>query len=226
MAEVLITLGVIGIVAAITIPIIISSYRRIAYPTQLKAIYSKLLVAQKTINDEYGTPDTWRFYQYTDGNEDNYTLEIINRYATQLSADYRGNIYFNPDKMGAPSSALMLNGKPAKNIPDFYTVSYIYSYGHMLVMKNGATINIRFAQAPSGGNHWSLMLNHIYAVFIIDINGLSKPNIVGRDIFMFNLVGGNNSIIPYLDNTTDCNKQGAGLSCSRKLIKDDWRMNY
>ena len=226
LAETIITLGVIGIVAAITIPLLINTYRRIAYPAQLKTIYSKLLVVQKTLNEEYGTPDTWRFYQYTDGGEDNYTLEIINRYATQLSADYRGNIHYNPDKLGAPSSASMLNGKPAKNIPDFYTVSYIYSYGHMLVMKNGATINICFAQAPRGGNYWALIGKKIYAVFMVDINGLSKPNIVGRDIFMFSLKGGNNSIVPYMDNTTDCNKQGAGLSCSRKLIKDDWRMNY
>ena len=102
LAEVLITLGVIGVVSAITIPFIINNYRRIAYPTQLKAVYSKLLVAQKTINDEYGTPDTWRFYHFQDGNEDIYSSEIINRYATQPSADYRGRLWYNHDKLGVP----------------------------------------------------------------------------------------------------------------------------
>ena len=86
LAEVLITLGEIGIVAAITIPLIINTYRRIAYPMQLKAIHSKLLVAQKTLNDEYGNPEDWRFTIRNTDSDDRYNLEIFKRYATELSA--------------------------------------------------------------------------------------------------------------------------------------------
>lgn len=56
---------------------------------------------------------------------------------------------------------------------------------------------------------------------VLYINGSSLPNIIGRDIFAFGLKDGNNFIVPYMDDTSDCNKHGAGLSCSRKL----YRMN-
>lgn len=93
-------------------------------------------------------------------------------------------------------------------------------------LKSGATIVVYFANGTSGAVLWPLINKKMYAAFMIDINGSSKPNIIGRDIFAFGLKGGSSSIVPYMDDTSDCNKLGAGLSCSRKIIEDDWKMNY
>lgn len=47
LAEVLITLGIIGVIAAMTIPIMISKYNRHIVETRLKGIYSTILQAYK-----------------------------------------------------------------------------------------------------------------------------------------------------------------------------------
>ncbi len=227
LAEVLITLGVIGIVAAITIPLIINTYRRIAYPMQLKAVYSKLLVAQKTLNDEYGTPEQW---QYRSPDSDyKYIEAIFKRYATELSAI---SVYppgsYNYEKTGVSSSVKMLNGQIAKAVPGWAISHYIYEawFNYRMQLKSGATIAMFFTNGTNAFVLWPLNNKKMYAAFLIDINGSSPPNIIGRDIFAFGLKGGNNSIVPYMDDTADCNKQGAGLSCSRKIIQDGWKMNY
>lgn len=59
LAEVLITMGIIGLVAALTIPNFISSYREKQTIAKLKKVYSTFSNAYKLVIYEYGTPDTW-----------------------------------------------------------------------------------------------------------------------------------------------------------------------
>ena len=63
LAEVLITLGIIGIVAAITIPMLMTKYEKIRNVNQLKKTYSELSQAFKAAseeNDLYTIGDNWQ----------------------------------------------------------------------------------------------------------------------------------------------------------------------
>jgi len=59
LAEVLITLGIIGVVAAITIPNLIFNYRTHVTINKLKETYSILTQAIKMAEEEYGEADGW-----------------------------------------------------------------------------------------------------------------------------------------------------------------------
>ena len=59
LAEVLITLGIIGVVAALTIPTLIQDSQSRATVTGLKKAYATLQNAFDRAVDENGTPDTW-----------------------------------------------------------------------------------------------------------------------------------------------------------------------
>ncbi len=59
LAEVLITLAVIGVVAAMTIPTLVSKYHEKQRITQLKKAYSVLNQAFTRAVADYGTPDNW-----------------------------------------------------------------------------------------------------------------------------------------------------------------------
>lgn len=61
LAEVLITLGIIGIVAAMTLPTIVHKYKEIQRITQLKKAYSTLSQAFNMVKLEYGDPRYWGF---------------------------------------------------------------------------------------------------------------------------------------------------------------------
>ena len=59
LAEVLITLGIIGIVAALTMPALIGNYRKSQTVTQLKKIYSALQQSILMSQNEYGDIADW-----------------------------------------------------------------------------------------------------------------------------------------------------------------------
>lgn len=61
LAEVLITLAIIGVVAAVTIPSLTQKYQEKITVTKLKKIYALLTQAYNMAIIEYGTPDKWSF---------------------------------------------------------------------------------------------------------------------------------------------------------------------
>lgn len=57
LAEVLITLGIIGVVAAMTIPTLLAKYQEKQTVTKLKQTYSILSQAIRSVQEDVGTPD-------------------------------------------------------------------------------------------------------------------------------------------------------------------------
>lgn len=55
LAEVLVTLGIIGVVAAMTVPNLMENYQRQSYVTQLRKVYSELSQAAETAMTENNT---------------------------------------------------------------------------------------------------------------------------------------------------------------------------
>lgn len=65
------TLGIIGIVAAMTLPTLVSKYKEKATVAKLKKTYSVLSQAMLSVVNEYGTIDTWNLNPSNAGkNED------------------------------------------------------------------------------------------------------------------------------------------------------------
>lgn len=58
LAEVLITLGIIGVVAAMTIPTLMSKYQEKVYKTQYKEIFSELNQVMKSLEDDGRLPSS------------------------------------------------------------------------------------------------------------------------------------------------------------------------
>lgn len=59
LAEILITLGIIGVVAALTMPSLIQNYRKHVVETRLAKVYSVMNQAIKMTSAEYGEPTVW-----------------------------------------------------------------------------------------------------------------------------------------------------------------------
>ena len=59
LAEVLITLGIIGVVAALTIPTLMANHRKHVVETKLAKIYSVMNQAITMTNAEYGEASNW-----------------------------------------------------------------------------------------------------------------------------------------------------------------------
>ncbi|MDR1327174.1 MAG: type II secretion system GspH family protein [Heliobacteriaceae bacterium] len=59
LAEVLITLGIIGVVAALTMPVLIQNYRKHNVETRLKKVYSVMNQAANMVISERGDYENW-----------------------------------------------------------------------------------------------------------------------------------------------------------------------
>ena len=70
LSEVLITLGIIGIVAAMTLPSLVAKYKEKQRVTQLKKAYSVLNQAFMMAVNDYGTPDNWGLVKTDTGEVD------------------------------------------------------------------------------------------------------------------------------------------------------------
>ncbi len=74
LAEVLITLGIIGIVASLTIPMLIQDYRNNVAETRLKKFYSTMNQAIALSINDNGDVETWDYFNYEIRDKDENTI--------------------------------------------------------------------------------------------------------------------------------------------------------
>ena len=164
LAEVLITLGIIGVVVAMTIPTLISKYKHKEYETRFKKAYSMLAQATYDLPIEYGRCDATNAQSIND-----YVfgkLKNINSGSFRSNGmSYKGN--FKTYSLENTTSVIHPNC--------FDRASNQGSYNY-IVTPDGITFS--FCTNYSVGNSIS-----------VDINGINKgPNAFGHDLFFFRIL--------------------------------------
>ena len=213
LAEVLTTLGIIGVVAALTLPSLIQKQQDKATVSRLEKIYSVLSQASLYAREEHGDFEDWNII---DNNQ----------------ASTRENFaYFEPylkilrkcdNKSGCwAEQTQSLSGQKAR-WSDNYKIGVDYI---SITLNDGTNVVYDFAE-PSLNYVYGLpsYVNKPYIVFLVDVNGNRRPNKWGRDIFAFIL--GPNGIIPggIGNNSANCdpNKKSdvAGYDCAYRVLKE------
>ena len=168
LAEVLITLGIIGIVAAMTMPVLIGNYQKTQAVNQLKKAYSEISQAIRISEAQYGTIDSWNFSNFS---------------TAQERADYFAQNYI------FPNIKILQNCSPSseKCWADTYTIDGAKSNNYT----NGRAGRNSFITASGYAVYYWLHATGNGGWFIIDLNGLKKPNKLGKDVFIFIMSWGN-----------------------------------
>ena len=168
LAEVLITLSILGVVAAISIPSIYQNYKEKIYVTQLKRAYSLIsnavdiaLVVHR--NDNWGSRT---FQKYIAPN-----LSV--KKDCTLKTNCLPDIIYTARYSREPNTGYCLpnrSGKLSENI--------VYTYSTKLILKNGIIVYTRdnISSCPAEGSCYDLY---------IDINGEKGPNKYNVDLFQF-----------------------------------------
>ena len=203
LAEVLIALVIIGVVAAITISNIVTVYEKRKTVEQLKIGYSILSNAvNKSIFDN-GPLSDW---YYGDGQiMGTAGYDFFNKYLAP---------YLNVTKYCGG------NAKGNSSCKGLETGDGYQAW----ILQNGMGIMVRTDTSAN----WKEIQ--------IDINGIKKPNKMGRDRFVFYLRKGNKSLKPYEPSSFgngqfNCVKNYQGTvpkwqnwSCAYKIMHDDWQI--
>lgn len=212
LAEVLITLGIIGIVAAMTMPSLITNYKKKQTVAQLKKVYSILSQAYKLSENYNGPASEWQFDTSQEVNTDN-----VKKYVQTYWLPYFKSVQ-ECSKLGDCSydkTAASPGGNHNLNLTGSNRYTIILSDGTMIAF-------VPFLLDDKDKPSWSVQK------FYIDLNGAKRPNVIGKDVFMFDL--DNDKIIPHCQaNTNDfinnsCSKTGNCQCCAAKIIKDGWEI--
>lgn len=221
LAEVLITLGIIGIVASMTIPTLIANYKKTQYVTALKKAYSTWNQAINLMSSDSGTPgDLASFFESTD------TATMGDKIALYFKV--AKNCRNTDSGCFAKSYSWNLNNSPIKTDKDSGSFSYRF------ITTDGMSVLIGLFDTGGCTGH-NASLTRMCATVQIDVNGLNPPNIFGRDIFELFI---DNDKGPAMMATGEkrylywysygCNPPTlqSGEYCGGRIIDENWQMNY
>ena len=209
LAEILVTLGIIGVVAALTIPILVKNYQKNQAATQLKDVYSIIYQATTTSIQENGEPSTWDWgTAYTNA-------------STTLMAE----TYVLPYIKITKNCGYTATGECKATTPKLLDGTSFNVTGYQIILSNGAFLS--FLDETSQ-----------LSIFI-DLNGNSSPNVFGRDVFLMAIMKSQNNNNPRFhglgtnrntllnDTTYGCNKTAssrAGIFCGALIQADNWQI--
>ncbi len=248
LAEVLITLAIIGVVAALTIPTLVSNYQKTQYVTQLKKFYSTFNNGMKTYMASMGCDDM-RCTEFFKGATSD--AEWQTRFKTEIPKIFRNLTIYTQDNYSEFNS---LNYPSIKALGGEYANPGISIGGapYTFITADGqfvAIIDNYPGNCDQMPNADSKLRNFCSNVVFVDVNGPKGPNISGRDAFGFYL-GNDGLLYPYsgydmgtlygapdsiwkLDSTA-CGTPGSskiddnvgGNGCAARIMEEGWQMNY
>lgn len=198
LSEVLITLGVIGVVAAITLPGLIANYQKKVLVNQFKKSYSNLSNALNLVQAEYGT--VYDCYNTGFGGYHiNECKPFFDEYLKKINiikecSDWRNKCH--PEyktKSKVLSSGGEVNNNACSFDIDSYTTYYTLADGSLFVLQNTNT-------------------NSHHQVFpLVDVNGMKGPNKWGYDLYMLTFQRNNDGQNVILSNSVCAMKEKGGM---------------
>lgn len=209
-AEILIVLGIVGIIAEITIPMLIKDTEKQIAITKVKQIYSILTQANNSLNAEC-SGNALSCLSNINAADDNQAIrtELANLYKTKFSI-------MKDCTTGTPNDCfanVTYKGLDNNNDINIATTSYL-TYSAM-VLKNGTSICFDW----DGANY-----SPRYFRIIVDLNNVKLPNQYGKDTFWFEYDYNKRTIVPWRSGL-DCTSGNSGRSCSRNIILEN-AINY
>ena len=214
LAEVLITLGIIGVVAALTLPVLIGKYRA-------KVLRTKFLQANTIVQDSV-----------TQMRNDEVDLNaVINKRDSSVIKEY----FKNGDCI------LPKNAKEA-NYKNYYETKLASGASATILeqpycLVNGMTLwFVQLKEQITSGDWESGMVEISSSLLAVDINGWQqRPNVYGKDVFFWFYNGSTGAVAPTGDALNiesnlsnfykDCPSSDyaeAGAGCTSKALSDPY----
>lgn len=216
LAEVLITLTVIGVLTAMTIPTLMNKINDAELRTVFKKMYSTTSQAMLSAASDNGGSIEGQF-----NNNDTFKKLFMNYLIPIRDCSYGDSSCWTCD--GVRKDDYFLNKKSVKN-----TVGAWYNDRPGIVLKDGSLMQFTLISETCQGTDAGLIAPYagtVCGAIYTDVNGCKAPNTWGKDIFIIYIQ--KNRIFPlgpsYNDNsdfvcTSDPSLSYAGLLCAGEVI--------
>lgn len=247
LAEVLITLGIIGIIAQMTIPTLMQSTEKQVEVTQLKKFYDVFGQGMKTYMVNQGCNDLQCTGIFQGSRSDGtWDANMVAAMKTVFNVTKSCESYTS----GCGETTRYLDKTPYINGTFdlfYYGATFQSADGFIFMVYDTDATNCGFTTTSS--SKYNGGCGQVY----VDINGFKKPGIWGRDLFMF-YIGRDGSIFPnggsetaklqsepYESSSTywknypaGCGSPGSsvisagntGTQCTARIMDNGWSMDY
>ena len=199
LAEVLITLGIIGVVAAMTIPTLVANYHKKQILVQLKNSYSVVSNAIRLSEVDNGPMSIWPTGKEMD----------INAYWLKYLKPYFSNpiLCKNASDCGYDNSFDNVKWSCGSHWDVKTSETRL-----LFMLKNGTVVFLPKNTNDADGRP-------MYAVEVyIDVNGAASPNECGKDVFLFART--DKGIVPFSAPGKDC--WTFSEFCADTIMKNGW----
>ena len=213
LAEVLITLTIIGVIAAITIPNLLQKYQNYQLATKFQKAYAVLSEAVRiTTYDEF---DLGRLGS-TSANNDFVTV-LREHLKVHKYCGYITPATWTSPCYPSQKAIKKLNGEALAVGSSLLPYGI---HGYNLILEDGTFIALDMSHTSSNTN-WAIANIGARIAFTVDVNGLDQgPNKIGRDIFYIKM-DESGKLSPYgVGVADDCINGGTGNTCAKKIIVD------
>lgn len=183
LAEVLITLGIIGIVAAMTLPALISNYNKKITAERLKIAQSVISQMLNFAIAEHGDSQYWDFTavsgtQFNSETSKNMIINLTEKYFIPYLNDLDSSGYKSLKEAGYPVY------HNADGTVNQHNLNGLNKYHYVLEFANGMTI---FVYTNSTNVPVAQFTN---ILLYVDVNGKKGPNVFGKDTFYAQIISG------------------------------------
>lgn len=218
LAEVLIVLGIIGIIAELTVPELVNDTQKNVTINILKEDYSIINQVLYRAALDSGS-DVPSLFQYTPVPVADSYESIITNFVTTNVIPYikiARNCGFVTVSSCMGDNQYFRNGSIT---PDSAMSKYI------IFLNNGSSL-VFIPDNYLG--YWTRM------IIDVDINGAKKPNMFGKDIFEMRYTGSDNKFLFYGNSNSravllngesnSCNTSSTGMYCGALIMQDGWQI--
>ncbi len=231
LAEALLALAVVGVVAAMTIPALVNSHQKQVCASSLSAAVSDMENTLSAMIMSEGMDALTETDFYKAESVDDASAALEKYFEVQKSGSRTSDFYESTTVKGLDKSDV--------DLPDGYT--YFSKKGALYIFTKGTEEDLKMSDAEALGSGTNLA-KKAYDL-VIDVNGTKKPNTIGRDIFGF-AVGDDGHLFPYGGNDyaifsetgTWNGAEGdyscadgssvSGWGCTARLIERAYKMDY
>ena len=209
MSEALFTLAIIGVIASLTMFGLLAKINDTKNIAALKKFYSAINQVTMFVILDRASPNYWGLDEYS---QDSSALAFS---------------YYRPyfKVVRECSNATGCWQYPTRFLSGKVYLKNAKLYQYMFTLVDGMNVIMNVYPKDIVKSEFGVDVEKDSVVFIIDVNGNTYPNQLGRDIFAFVLKG--KDIVPGgHDNTYNCNKAASGLTCAARVINDGWKITY
>lgn len=201
LAEVLVTLAIIGVVAALIVPAMVKNIDKVKNKNAFKKIYSDIAQAHRMMMADGILP----LSSSTNNPWPNYLK--VNKSCTDSTA--QGCFHTNGNWKNVCGNSLTSGGGD----PGFITLKGTL---FMNIFSDAVPVGIPLGFHTSGATHYT-------RTYLLDVNGWKGPNQLGNDIFALNLFG--NQIFPVgADALATLLNAGSSNTCPSSCTSTSWRV--